>query len=160
MKANKIVYTSNTGFTERYARMLAEETGLPCYRLEESPRGGSAIYLGWLMAGRIKGLDKAKKKHLVTACCAVGLGETGQMEQIAAQLPGGKVFYLRGGYIHEKQRGLNRLLMSIMGKAMEKKPPEDEAAQSMARAVREGADYVSREQLEPVVAWLDGSAPQ
>ena len=53
MKANKIVYTSNTGFTERYARMLAEETGLPCYCLEESPRGGSAIYLGWLMAGTV-----------------------------------------------------------------------------------------------------------
>lgn len=156
MKANKIVYTSNTGFTERYARMLAQATGLPCFRLEESPRGGSAVYLGWLMAGKVKGLDRAKKKHLVTGCCAVGLGETGDVERLSAQLPGGEVFYLQGGYAHEKQRGLNRLMMTVMIKAMGKKPPEDAAAQRLLKAAREGADFVSMAQLEPVIAWLEG----
>lgn len=154
MKANKIVYSSNTGFTERYARALAQATGLPCYRLEESPRGGSAIYLGWLMAGRIKGLNRAVKKHLVTGCCAVGLGQEGQLDRLSAQLPGGKVFYLRGGYIHEKQRGLNRLMMTVMLRAMEKRPAEDAAAQHLLKAAREGADFVSLDQLEPVIAWL------
>ena len=34
MKA--IIYTSNTGSTERYARLLAEQTGLPAYSLTEA----------------------------------------------------------------------------------------------------------------------------
>ena len=34
MKA--IIYTSNTGGTERYARLLAEQTGLPAYSLTEA----------------------------------------------------------------------------------------------------------------------------
>ncbi len=33
-----IVYTTNTGSTERYARLLAEETGLPVYSLEEAKK--------------------------------------------------------------------------------------------------------------------------
>ena len=34
MKA--IIYTNNTGSTERYARLLAEQTGLPAYSLTEA----------------------------------------------------------------------------------------------------------------------------
>ncbi len=37
MKA--IIYTSNTGSTERYARLLAEQTGLPAYSLTEAVKG-------------------------------------------------------------------------------------------------------------------------
>lgn len=38
MKPNAIVYTSNTGFTEQYARLLGEKTGLPVYPLSEAER--------------------------------------------------------------------------------------------------------------------------
>ena len=34
MEIRAIVYTSNTGHTEKYARMLGEKTGLPVYSLE------------------------------------------------------------------------------------------------------------------------------
>ena len=57
MKA--IIYTTQTGSTERYAKLLAHETGLPAYTLAEAKKavlpGGSVIYLGWIMAGCIKG---------------------------------------------------------------------------------------------------------
>ena len=114
MKANKIVYTSNTGFTRRYAEMLGKATGLPVYDLAQSPQGGSALYLGWLRAGKIHGLARARKKHLVTGCCAVGLTDRPPMEKLSAQLPEGKVFYLRGGYDHGGQHGLNCLMMTAM----------------------------------------------
>ena len=60
MNAAAIVYTSQTGFTARYAALLAERTGLPCRPLKEAaalPRGTAVIYLGWLCAGGIKGLN-------------------------------------------------------------------------------------------------------
>ena len=156
MKANKIVYTSNTGFTRRYAEMLGKATGLPVYDLAQSLQGGSALYLGWLRAGKIHGLARARKTHLVTGCCAVGLTDRPPMEKLSAQLPEGKVFYLRGGYDHGGQHGLNRLMMTAMIKSMERRPPEDAAAQGLLRAAREGADFVTEEQLSPVEDWLRG----
>ena len=36
MNAAAIVYTSQTGFTARYAALLAERTGLPCRPLKEA----------------------------------------------------------------------------------------------------------------------------
>ena len=156
MKANKIVYTSNTGFTRRYAEMLGKAAGLPVYDLAQSPQGGSALYLGWLRAGKIHGLARARKKHLVTGCCAVGLTDRPPMEKLSAQLPEGKVFYLRGGYDHGGQHGLNRLMMTAMIKSMERRPPEDAAAQGLLRAAREGADFVTEEQLSTVEDWLRG----
>ena len=52
---NAIIYTTNTGSTERYARLLAKETGLPAYSLAEAKKrvfaGAEVIYLGWIMAG-------------------------------------------------------------------------------------------------------------
>ena len=61
MKA--IVFTSNTGTTEKYARLLADKTGLPAYSSEQARReladGSEIIYLGWLKAGEIAGYAKA-----------------------------------------------------------------------------------------------------
>ena len=56
---NAIIYTTNTGSAERYAKLLAEKTGLPAYSLAEAkkavPNGAEIIYLGWIMAGVVKG---------------------------------------------------------------------------------------------------------
>ena len=63
MNASVLVYTSATGFTARYAQLLSRRTGLPCLALErakELPAGTGVVYLGWLCAGGIKGLKKAR----------------------------------------------------------------------------------------------------
>ena len=61
MKA--IVYTSQTGFTRQYAQLLSEKTGVPAYELKEAagklPRDSEVFYMGWLMAGSVKGLERA-----------------------------------------------------------------------------------------------------
>lgn len=35
---NTIIYTTNTGSTERYAKLLSQETGLPAYSLAEAKK--------------------------------------------------------------------------------------------------------------------------
>ena len=35
---NAIVYTSNTGYTAQYARLLDEKTGMPVYSLDEAEK--------------------------------------------------------------------------------------------------------------------------
>ncbi len=45
-----IIYTTNTGSTERYARLLSHETGLPAYSAAEAGEyisaGAEVIYMG------------------------------------------------------------------------------------------------------------------
>lgn len=78
---NAIIYTTNTGSTEHYAKLLAQKTGLPVYSLAEAKKrvfaGAEVIYLGWIMAGSVKGYAEAAKRYRVRAVCAVGMGQTG-----------------------------------------------------------------------------------
>ena len=47
---NAIIYTTNSGSTEHYAKLLAQKTGLPVYSLAEAKKrvfaGAEVIYLG------------------------------------------------------------------------------------------------------------------
>ena len=60
-----IIYTTNTGSTGQYAKLLAQETGLPAYSLVEAKKrvfaGAEVVYLGWIMAGSVKGYAVAAK---------------------------------------------------------------------------------------------------
>lgn len=76
-----IVYTSNTGFTESYAKMLGNRLNLPVYSLSDAEKsidkGSDIIYLGWLAAGIVKGYKKAAKRYTIKAVCGVGMGASG-----------------------------------------------------------------------------------
>ena len=66
-----IIYTPNTGSTARYAELLPCATGLPAYSLAEAKSavstGAEGIYLGWIMAGSIKGDAAAARRYRVRA---------------------------------------------------------------------------------------------
>ena len=70
-----VVYTSNTGSTEHYAKLLGHELSVSVYSTEEAgnklPAGTEIIYLGWIMAGKIQGYGLARKKYKICAVCAV-----------------------------------------------------------------------------------------
>lgn len=164
MTASAIVYTSATGFTARYAQLLARKTGLPCLALErakELPAGTGVVYLGWLCAGGIKGLKKARNRLQVKAVCAVGMAPASPevVNKLAGQnhLEGLPFFYLRGGYAPEKLPGPYKLMMAPMTKAVTGHPPKDENETAMQEAFRHGGDWVDEGALAPVLAWLEGS---
>ena len=156
MNAAAIVYTSQTGFTARYAALLAERTGLPCRPLKEAaalPRGTAVIYLGWLCAGGIKGLKGARRRFRTAAVCAVGMAAEVEEAKLRRdnRLEGVPLFYLRGGYAPERLTGLYRPMMSLMSRMVSKASAEDEGARAMQEAFAKGGDWVSTEQLSPVL---------
>ena len=86
---NAIIYTTNTGSTEHYAKLLAHETGLPAYSLAEAkkkvyPRT-EVIYMGWIMASSVKGYAEAAKRYHVCAVCSVGMGADGNADRCGAK---------------------------------------------------------------------------
>lgn len=83
-----IIYTSNTGTTAQYAKLLGEKTGLPVCSLSESsvPKDSEIIYPGWVMASSIKGYKKAARQYRVRVVCGVCMGATGsQLAEVRKQ---------------------------------------------------------------------------
>lgn len=160
-RVSAVVYTSNTGFTARYADMLGRAAGLPVFDLKGPSlpeRGSDVIYLGWLCAGGVKGLKKALRRWDVRAVCAVGLApdDPAYAAKVAADnhMEGRRLFYLRGGYSPERLSGLYALIMKPMSRMVGKAPAETGADQAMQAAFAQGGDWVSEQRLAPVLDWL------
>ena len=75
-----IIYESKTGFTKRYADMLAAKTGLKVLAASECAKvqkDDEVIFLGWMKAGKIQGLAKLRGYN-VKAVCGSGTGPPSQ----------------------------------------------------------------------------------
>lgn len=163
MKA--IVYTSNSGYTAEYANMLAEATGLPAYACKDCAqvveKGADVIYLGWLMAGSVRGYKKAAANYRIRAVCGVGMGAAGsQLEEIRKgnQLPDTMpLFTLQGGFDMTKLHGVYKLMMQFMkrtvGKTVAEKKEKTPEEADMLDLLQNGGSRVSKEQLAPVLDW-------
>ena len=160
-KLTAIVYTSHTGFTKRYAGMLARASGIPAYDLsqrKELPAPGSGVlYLGWLCAGRIQGLAQARKRWEVQAVYAVGLAPMPPegVEGLASAHRLGSIplFYLRGGYAPDRVRGMYRLMMQPMLRMTAKSQEPEQRV--MHTVLVQGGDFTSEKLLSPVLTWLE-----
>ena len=162
---NAIIYTTNTGSTARYAELLARATGLPAYSLAGAKSavstGAEVIYLGWIMAGSIKGYAAAARRYRVRAVCAVGMGQTGtQTDSVRKKtgVPAGiPVFTLQGNFDVKKLHGVYRPMMELMvktaGKALAEKSDRTPEEDDMLDMMRCGGERVKEENLSAVLDW-------
>ena len=162
---NAILYTTNTGSTERYAKLLAQETGLPVCSLAEAktavPAGAEVIYLGWIMAGSVKGYAAAAKRYRVRAVCGVGMGKTGTQTDSVREKTGVPpeipVFTLQGNFDVRKLHGIYRPMMEIMvrtaGKALARKEDRTPEEDDMLALMLHGGERVRAEALRAVWDW-------
>ena len=164
---NAIIYTTNAGSTARYAELLACATGLPAYSLAEAKSavstGAEVIYLGWIMAGSVKGYAAAARRYRVRAVCGVGMWQTGTQQDavrkktgVPASIP---VFTLQGNFDVKKLHGIYRPMMEITAKTVskslaaksERTPDEDDILELMLR----GGERVKPEHLSAVLSWYN-----
>ena len=161
MNAKAIVYTSNTGYTARYAVILSEKLELPAHTLAEAKKtlnaGTPIIYMGWLMAGSVKDCKKAAKRFDIQAVVGVGLGDTGAQDDAArkacalpAEVP---VFTVQGGMDINKLKGLYKLIIKMLTKVMANKKDATPGEARMAELLQSGGDFVSEKELAAVLAW-------
>lgn len=156
-----IVYESKTGFTRRYAEMLAGKTGLKVYsvrELTEAQKSEEMIFLGWIKAGKVQGLDKVKNSNVV-AVCASGTARTLEPSTEAViernKIQGKPLFYLRGGCLPINElKGMDKTLMTFFLKMLKGRKEKDEALEESIRNIENGFDGVKEENLEPVLQWL------
>ena len=156
-----IIYKSNTGFTKKYAEMLAEELSLPCYSLDEKPDAKDIIYMGWIFGNSIQGYKKAANKYNIKCVCAVGM--TYPSEKQARQVSenndindvnGVKLFCLQGGVKKSALNGFMRLILNFAQKSMEKSGEKDEESLKVLDALTNGGDFVKKENLTEVIEFI------
>ena len=158
-----IVYTSNTGHTAEYARMLGEKTGLPVRELSEAvkkiDKGTSVIYLGWLFANSVKGYKKAAMLFDISAVCAVGLCDTGTAidevriaNAMSDTLP---LFTMQGGMDKTKLRGINKFMINMLTKGMESKQKRSEDDERILYLLKNDNNYVSEENIAAFMEWYN-----
>ena len=160
-----IVYTSNAGTTERYAKLLGHETDLSVYSLEEAKKtvknGTEIIYLGWIMAGGIQGYADAVRRFEIPMVYAVGIEPAGtQLREIREknQIPETVQLYtLQGGYLIHKLRGVHKLMMlmvtSTAGKALAEKIDRTPEEDNLLELMEHGGSRVSIENLSAPIQW-------
>ncbi len=120
-----VIYKSATGSCERYARVMSRMLAIPAYPADRCPlpKGIEVVYVGWIMGGRVSGLDKALKNYKVCGVVQVGmsppgaaLGETcWKNHSLASDIP---VFTLQGGFDMSKLSAPLRLIMKKINRGI------------------------------------------
>ena len=127
-----VVYTSNTGSTEHYAKLLGHELRVSVYSTEEAgnklPTGTEIIYLGWIMAGKDPAIslgnlalesyyslgnssvitaevsEQVKKNTIATGCC---------FAEVEVDIKLGKIKILHIINVHDSGKLLNPQLAEM-----------------------------------------------
>ena len=166
MNIEAIVYTSNTGNTEHYAKMLAARTGLPVYSAKDAEtalsQGASVIYMGWIRASVIVGYREAAARYAIVCVLAVGMGETGgqlaelrKKNGLSESLP---LFTMQGGLFFNKLRGMNAFMINFSRrkaiKVLKAEKKRTEAQNAMLIMLSKGASFVQEKHLQKPLFWL------
>ena len=159
-----IVYTSNTGSTGQYARLLGQATGLPVCSLAEARKtlndGAQILYLGWVMAGSIQGYADAARRYRIPMVCAVGMEPAGKEQELREKngIPKDTALYtLQGGYLPDRLRGVQKLMMRMitgkMAKTLAAKADRTPEEDDLLQLMEHGGSRVSLENLSAPIQW-------
>ena len=172
MKKTLVVYQSKTGFTERYARWVAEAVGadvLPLGEVDGSVLANYAVVVfgGPLFASRISGLGKVQgwmekqpKKTWVVFATGATPSEPAFVQSIEKinfppETPKpARFYYFLGGMDFEKMGWFNRLLIGLFGRMSQKKRKSDQEAKHTPPSKFRSFDLSNQGYIEPLVKYV------
>lgn len=168
-----VIYNSQTGFTKRYARWIAEAAGADCLELSAAKRRSlesydAIVFGGWACAGSIKKLgwfkeniEKWADKKLIAFCVGASPIDNPEVEQSLKQnfkeseLKKVNIFYCPGGLNYEKMPVSSRLMMKMFIKMLKAKKDKTEAEQEMIKMISASYDISDKRYIEPVLECLE-----
>lgn len=171
-----VVYWSKTGFTEKYAKWIAEELNADLISGEKVEKdmldeydmyvfGGSLHAVGIGGAQFIKkNIDIIKNKKTAVFAAGASPGRREIIEEVKAknfrreELNAFRFFYLRGGFDFNKLSFKDKMLMRMMKwklnkkKKSSKKLTEDE--EGMLDAFENPVDFTDRKNIQELIEYL------
>ena len=154
-----IIYKSKTGHTKKYAEMLGKKLNMPFYEIKEAEKklnkNDEIIYLGWICATRIVGLNKILKKYKVNCCGAVGAyPKTDENVQNIKNANNIKIplFYMQGGIDYTKLNKIYKKLLQAIGKTIQNS--SDNVDKEIVEMFEKGKSFVCEENLKEIEEYL------
>ncbi len=169
-------YKSKTGFTKKYAEMIAKEVECTLMDFKSiTPEIVSDydvfVFGGGLHAGMVNGLKKAKEvfnkskteKFVIFATGGTPNASSGEvLEEMwknnltSEELEHIPYFYMQSGINYENMQLPDKLIMKMVAVMLDKKKDKDSYEEGFAQAIKESYDISGREYAEPIIEYLKG----
>ena len=170
---NLVVYKSKTGFTKKYAEMIAAEMDCPIVDFKKVTSVMMSeyeviIFGGGLRAGMIDGLKKAKEMFVQSSAGKLVVFATGATPNEAKDIVDTiwktnltdeeketiPHFYMQSGICYEKMGFLDKTIMKMAASMLSKKQDKNEYDQGFEEALKGSFDISSKEYVMPLVEYL------
>ena len=171
-----IIYTSQTGFTKKYAQWLSDRLKADIYELKDVQKKDDAffdeyqaiVYGGWAMAGKTVKInwffEKAKEwkaKRLAVFCVGGSPNDNPDVEKMIEDMLTNeqkkyiKAFYCQGGFDYEKMNTASRLAMKMFVSALKKKKDPTEEEKIMVKMISDSYDISDIKYIEPIAEYIE-----
>lgn len=168
-----VIYYSQTGFTARYARWIAEAAGADCLELSAAKHKDftayeAIIFGSWACAGGISKLRWFKRnlgqwggKKLIVFCVGGSPTDSPEIEPALhrnfseSELKQVDVFYCPGGFNYEKMSASSKIMMKMFIKILAAKKDQTEADREMIKMISGSYDISDKKYMEPILECLN-----
>lgn len=171
-----VIYSSQTGFTERYAEWIAARLNADVLTVKEAKKKkqeffdqyDAYIYGGWIMAGTVVDskwfLQKAsdwKNKKLAIYCVGGSPAGNPDLEDCLSRLLTEEqsnyimVFYCQGGIDYSKMKASSRFVMKTLASSLSKKKDATQKDRDMAEMISHSYDSSDEKFIEPIVQYME-----
>lgn len=169
-----VVYKSVTGFTKKYAEMIAQEADCTLIDFKKVTADAMSnfdiiIFGGRLHAGIIDGLKTAKKlfqqskaPQLIVYATGVTSNETKDVidEMWSNNLSPVELldiphFYMQGGLCYEKMPLFDKMMMKLFCLIMKKKKNKDKKEEQFEQTIAASYDISSKKYIMPLLTYLN-----
>ena len=168
-----IIYTSQTGFTKKYAEWIAQRLHADVITSDEFKKRtdeslseyDTIIYGGWASMGKIVKADlfytrarSWKNKRLAVYCVgAADVNEPNMIESMKKVVPEDLrdtivSFYCPGGLNYEKMNLYSKMMMKTFATMLKK----DESKKEQAELYSHSFDISDEKYIEPIALWAKG----
>lgn len=163
-----VMYKSSTGFTEKYAKWIAED--LQCEAIKFNKKNiktlseyDRIIFGSGIMGGLITGLGEFKKtpelstkKIIIFATGATGTEEAEAINRIKdinftqdeKNIP---FYYFQSGINYERMSFFPKALLKIMCKSLAKKENKTESEKNMVDIMSKSTDKCNKDMIKPLI---------
>ena len=164
-----VVYRSKSGFTETYAKWIAEATGADLLKggqtkAEDLMRYDTIVYGGGLYAVGINGIGLITKNYAVLKdkkLVVFSLGASPVRPEIYEEVKNRNFteeqqqtidfFLLRGGFDKNRLTAADRILMQIMKLRLQRKKNPTPDEKGMLNAYSHPVDFTDRSKIQPIL---------
>lgn len=167
-----VVYSSKTGFVEKYAKWIAEELSEKAVPIEDVDidtllKYDTIVFGGGLYAGGINGiklikknLDKLQGKRIAIFASGASPPREETIKEVrdknfsAEEQKNIGFFYLRGGFDYEKLNMKDKVLMTLLKKKLQSKKDLTEDEEGMLSAYDHPVDFTDRKNILDLIEFI------